>query len=103
MPKAIILLLSVALFALLSRAVLVAQSDADKLPTVTTQGDTNPEAVSDINAQLIWLLAASPGAQDSPLEIAARSEYQQIAFGMLGPGDQSQLSSSLRNFRSRHD
>jgi hypothetical protein len=103
MPKVIILLLLIAANALAAPAQSQSQSAIDKLPTVTTQGDTNPEAVSDINAQLIWSLAASPAPQDTSVETAARSEYQSVAFGRLNVQNQEKLNATLRDFRSRHD
>ena len=99
MPKAAILLLLVPFCVLPAPA----QSAADKLPTVTTGGNLNPEAVSDINAQLIWLLAASPTVQDSLDEGIARSIYQLDAFAGLNAGNQEKLVSALREFRTRHD
>ena len=58
MAKVTILLLLIVVSALLAAG--QSRSPSDKLPTITTQGKTNPETVSDINSQLIWLLAAAP-------------------------------------------
>jgi hypothetical protein len=99
MLKAIALLI-VTLVGVLTVA---AQSPEDKLPTVTTQGTTNPEAISDLNAQLIWLLGAAPGPQDSSNETAARAAYRQTAFGKMDTGTREKLDGLLREFRVRHD
>ena len=99
MRKAFVLLLLLAVSTLFA----MAQSVPVQLPTVTTEGNTNTEGISDINAQLIWLLAAAPVAQDSELETAARSTYQSIAFGNLNSADQASLSARLSDFRSSHD
>ncbi|HZD31219.1 MAG TPA: hypothetical protein VE779_06115, partial [Candidatus Angelobacter sp.] len=53
------------------------QRPADDFPSLNTPGETTPQAVSDLNAQLIWLLAAAPGAHDTPQETTARRAYQQ--------------------------
>ena len=99
MPKTLLLLLLIAACAMPT----VAQSPSEKLPTVTTGGDLNPEVVSDTNAQLVWLLAASPTALDTDLEKVARSEYQRAAFGALSAPNQAALNATLREFRIRHD
>jgi hypothetical protein len=103
MAKVIILLLLIAASPLLAIGQTKSQSASDRLPTITTKGNTNPETVSDINAQLIWLLAASPAPHDSGMETAARSQYWRVAFGNLNAQEQEKLSATLRDFRSRHD
>ncbi len=70
---------------------------------MTTGGNLNPEVVSDINAQLIWLLAASPTVKDSPDEATARSVYLLDAFGGANAANQEKLVAALREFRARHD
>lgn len=99
MPKVAILLLLIACCGLAATA----QSAADKLPTVTTGGNLNPEVVSDINAQLIWLLAASPTVKDSQDEATARNVYLLDAFGGANGANQEKLVDALREFRARHD
>ncbi len=99
MPKAAILLIVIILCVMPA----LAQSSADKLPTVTTGGNLNPEVVSDINAQLIWLLAASPTAKDSLDEATARMTYQLDAFRGASSANQEKLVVALREFRARHD
>jgi hypothetical protein len=99
MPRATIFLPLIICFAF----PLLSQSAADKLPTVTTGGNLNPEVVSDINAQLIWLLAASPTVKDSLDEAAARSLYLRDAFGGSSAANQEKLVAALREFRARHD
>src|SRR5450755_5203295 len=104
MPKVAVLLLLIAICPLLATAQSAPQQPpATDFPSVTTPGDTNPEAVSDLNAQLIWLLAAAPSTPDSTEGTAARSEYQRAAFGHLSAQDQAKLSTILGDFRSRHD
>ncbi len=98
MPRfAILLLLLVC-----SAFPLLSQSAADQLPTVTTGGNINPEVVSDINAQLIWLLAAAPTVRDSLDEATARSVYQRLAFGNDAANGQK-VNAALREFRVHHD
>jgi hypothetical protein len=82
---------------------LLSQSPADKLPTVTTSGNLNPEVVSDINAQLIWLLASSPTVKDSLDETTARGVYLLDAFGGANASNQQNVAAALREFRVRHD
>ena len=83
-----------------------AQTDAPppgEFPSVTTTGNTRPETVSDLNAQLVWLMAAAPASNDSPQESAARNEYQREALGKLSVQQLESLGGILREFRSRHD
>src|SRR5664279_2638549 len=103
MAKVSILLLLIVVSPLLTIGQSKLPSASDRLPTVTTPGKTNPETVSDINAQLIWLLGASPAPHDSAMETAARSAYWREAFGNLSFQDQEKLSATLRDFRSHHD
>jgi hypothetical protein len=53
------------------------QRPADDFPSLNTPGETTPQAVSDLNAQLIWLLAAAPISKQplgmSPLPASKRS------------------------------
>ena len=96
------LIVVVLLFAL-STVVALAQVDPSKLPTVTTQGNTNPEAISDANAQLIWLLAATPTltveSAPNPDEARNRMEatilYRLAAFPSVKPGASEQLTGIL--------
>jgi hypothetical protein len=99
MPKVAILLLLIVTCALC----LSAQNAADKLPTVTTSGNLNPEVVSDINAQLIWLLAVSPTVKDALDETTARGVYFQYAFGGAKAANQEKVIAALCEFRARHD
>jgi len=102
----------VVLSLLLTSAILVlAQVDPNKLPTVTTGGNTNPEAISDINAQLIWLLAAAPGpsvgSPNHPDQTIDRSSastlYQFTALPSVKPNTSEQLVGILGGFRSTYD
>ena len=94
----------------LSAVFAFAQVDPDKLPTATTQGNTNPEAISDINAQLIWLLAASPGlgvgssptADEIKNKMAASLLYQLTAFPSGKPRANEQLVGILVGFRTAY-
>jgi hypothetical protein len=99
MPRIAIFLLLILCFAF----PLFAQSAADKLPTVTTGGNLNPEVVSDTNAQLIWLLAASPTVKDSLDEATARNVYLLDAFAGPSAANQEKIVAALREFRTRHD
>jgi hypothetical protein len=99
---------SFTLFFLIALCSLVAfaQTDAPPpggFPAVTTEGNTRPETVSDLNAQLVWLMAAAPSSQDSPQESAARKEYQRGALGNLSAQQSESLNGTLRDFRNRHD
>ena len=101
--RATVLLLLIALCPLFASG----QSPSGKSATVTTDGKQNPGAVSDINAQLIWLLAASPAAKDSPDEWKVRFLHQVRAFAHGRDADGARpgakLAPLLREFRSRHD
>ena len=52
----------VALLFALSAVVALAQVAPDKLYIDVISGKTDPEAIPDVDAQLIWLLAAAPGS-----------------------------------------
>jgi len=103
MPRAGLLLFII----LVSIQVAIAQPSPqlpkDPYPSVNTPGDANPAAVSDLNAQLIWLMAASPAANDSADVAAARKSYQHAGLGYLGAADQVKLNVVLADFRSLHD
>ena len=90
----------------ISPLVAFAQTDAPApgdFPSVTTAGNSRPETVSDLNAQLIWLMAAAPASHDSPQESAARKEYQRAGLGNLTAQQFESLNGVLREFRTRHD
>lgn len=100
--------LVVVLVLILSTIIAFAQSDSDKLPLVSIGGSTNAEAVSDINAQLIWLLAATakPGERGREEYMDAMTAGMLIrvsAFGTLDQEQQQKLASILSQFRSTHD
>jgi len=100
-------LVVVSLFAV-SAVLALAQVDPSKLPTVTTGGNTNPETISDINAQLIWLLAATASpvvlSGEDPSDTIAASLLMRVGvFGTLNPEQQQRLASLLSQFRSAHD
>lgn len=98
--------LTLLLVAAFCSVVAFAQTDAPPpggFPSVTTEGNSRPETVSDLNAQLIWLMAAAPASQDSPQESAARKEYQHAALGNLNAQQFENLNGILREFRTRHD
>lgn len=101
-------LVVVLLFAL-PAAVTFAQVDPSKLPTVATGGNTNPGAISDINAQLIWLLAATvppgqlSGEESMDDRIAASLMIRVGTLGTLNPEQGKKLESRLSQFRSAHD
>jgi hypothetical protein len=85
-------------------ALALAQVDPDKLPTKTTEGNTNPEAISDTNAQLIWLLAAAPDLRDPSRDaLAASALYQFLAFPNVGSEERTKLLGALNGFRSAYD
>jgi hypothetical protein len=108
MSKALVLAVLLTLCAVSA----IAQPPADKLPTVTTMGNTNPEAISDINAQLIWLIAAAPpsttrmsGPPEQAIDqFSAGMLYRFTAFPAAMSGDRNtKLMEILGNFRSAYD
>ena len=101
MYRALLLNLVVLLFSLFAAAQ-SGQGPENSLPTAGIDGSRNPEAISDINAQLVWLLAASPAANDSAVEQAARQAYQHHAVNLDAP-DVLKLNAVLRDFRNQHD
>jgi hypothetical protein len=102
MPKIIALL--VLIFApLFTAAQTSPKLPKDPYPTVNTPGDTDPASVSDVNAQLVWLMAVSPAPKDTAEVAMARSAYQRAGLGKLGADDQARLNSVLADFRKRHD
>jgi len=103
MPKAIYLLLLLVVSNFLAIAQTAPQMPKEPYPTVNTPGEANPAAVTDINAQWIWLMAVSPAAKDSPEVTAARRSYQRAGLGPLSAADESKLNAMLGEFRSRHD
>ena len=101
MRHALLLNLLILLFSLFAAAQ-SGQGPEDSLPTAGVDGSKNPEAISDINAQLVWLLAASPSASDSAVEQAARQAYQQQAL-KVDAANAAKLNTLLRDFSSQHD
>lgn len=100
--------LVVVLMLTLSAIHATAQVDPKKLPTVTTGGNTNPEAISDTNAQLLWLLAATAPPEDlkgeEAMDAAGASLLMRVeTFGMLNAEQGERLSSLLSQFRAAHD
>jgi hypothetical protein len=103
MPKSIVLLLVLSFTSLLTAAQTSQKLPKEPFPSMNTPGETDPAAVSDVNAQLIWLIAVSPGTLDSPEVASARSSYQRAGLGSLGAADEAKLNSILTDFRTRHD
>jgi hypothetical protein len=107
MPKPIVVVL---LFAL-SAVVALAQVAPDKLYIDEISGKTNPEAIPDVDAQLIWLLAAAPVVpMASPSErgqmmdrLGATFVLQLTAFPSVKLSANGHLVETLDGFRSSYD
>ena len=103
MPKSIVLLLVLSSTSLLTTAQTSQKLPKEPYPSMNTLGDTDPASVSDLNAQIIWLMAVSPAPADTAEVTMARSAYQRAGLGKLGATDQAKLTSILADFRKRHD
>ena len=101
----------VALLFALSAVVALAQVAPDKLYIDVISGKTNPEAIPDVDAQLIWLLAAAPdsptGSSGQPDQMMDRfvttSLPQRLAFPSVKPNASAPLVKLLGDFRSAYD
>ena len=102
--KAKIVVLLFALFA----AVAVAQSAPGKLYIDAISGKTNPEAIPDVDAQLIWLLAAAPvtmaPSEGQPIDRGAATHLlRRTAFPSVKPSESEPLDQVLGGFHSAYD
>ena len=106
MPRPIVVVL---LFALLG-VVALAQDAPDKLYIDEIRGNTDPKAIPDVDAQLIWLLAATQGVPiGSPSESQMMDRYfatfvlQFTAFPSVKPSASLPLKKMLGDFRSSYN
>ena len=99
----------VLLFALLG-VVALAQLPPGKLYIDATSGKTNPESIPDVDAQLMWLLAAtqevpigSPSERQMIYGLVATSTLRYTAFPSVKPNASTPLLKVLGGFRSSYN
>lgn len=102
---AVLLLCGCSLFSLAQSVPDPGKVPRRNLPTKNVDETKIPNEVSDTTAYLMWLLAASPTANDSELEKSARQVYLDNALLMsnLGPEGHRRLDAILEDFRASHD
>lgn len=103
MPRTIVLLLVLSFTSVLTIAQTSPRLPKEPYPSTNTPGEANPASVSDLNAQLIWLMAVSPGPSDDALTTTARGAYREATLGKAGADAQANVSTILSDFRKRHD